>query len=212
MAWGSGLRPAPSAPQTPENARRQQSTRPLAHNQHRRSLLDDGARRRHTPARPTNDSHTPALAGQWTHTVIPVSLVGYYPACGRSTWRRPSAIRLGTRMPEGCIPALGMGVDRRAFWPFLVRLRGLGSGNNATPPALPLSCQLPLWDDTTPVNVVMTAPKPTKTSPADADELAHSPPMPVAGGQRGCQLIFGRRTQHVRLARALSTRCAEIWL
>lgn len=158
MAWGSGLWPAPSAPQTPENARRQQSTRPLAHNQHRRSLLDDGARRRHTHARPTNDSHTPALAGQWTHTGIPVSLVGYYPTCGRSTWRRPSAIRLGRRVREGCIPALGMGVDRRAFWPFLVRLRGLGSGNNATPPALPLSFQLPLWDDTTPVNVVMTAP------------------------------------------------------
>lgn len=102
--------------------------------------FDDGARRRHT--RPTNDSHTP-----WTqsHTraqpAIPVSLVGYYPTCGRSTWRRPSVVRLGSRMREGCIPALGMGVDRRAFWPFLVRLRGLagwGSGNNATPPALPL--------------------------------------------------------------------------
>lgn len=140
MAWGSGLWNLASSqrPPSPENTRRR---RPLAHNQHHRSLSTT-ARVDATHARPTNDSHTP-----WTqsHTraqpAIPVSLVGYYPTCGRSAWRRPGVVRLGSRMREGCIPALGMGVDRRAFWPFLVRLRGLagwGSGNNATPPALPL--------------------------------------------------------------------------
>lgn len=137
---------------------------------------------------------------------------------------RPSVLRLGRRMREGCIPALGMGVDRRAFLTFLVRLRGWARENNATPPAFPcasIAFQLPLSDYTTPHQRRHGSTQSAKTSSAgttpsaqlttDADELAHSPPMPVTGRQRGCQLILAVVRQ-VRLARALPTRCAEIWI
>ncbi|KAK0749333.1 hypothetical protein B0T18DRAFT_103016 [Schizothecium vesticola] len=205
MAWGLWPAGQLPAPQSPENTRR----RPLAHNQHHRSLR---RRRASTPRAP--DQRQPHRLPSEPLREIPVSLVGYYPTCGRSTWRRPSAVRLGRRMREGCIPALGMGVDRRAFSTFLVRLRGLWAREimpRCQRSTVPLCFPASSFGRYKARQRRHGGTKSTKTPSAqltpDADELAHSPPMPVTGRQRGCQSILAAVRQ-VRLAGALPTRCA----
>jgi len=58
-------------------------------------------------------------------------------------------------MREGCIPALGMGDDRRAFSSFWSKLV---SGNIPRRGRPSVTIQLPLWADSAPVDVVMAAP------------------------------------------------------
>jgi hypothetical protein len=180
LVWpgGSGQQASSQRPKSPESTRR----RPLAHNQHHRSLRRRRASTPHTRARPT--TATPAaLSAPARDTGFPRRILSDLRAINV---RRPSVVRLGRRMREGCIPALGMGVDRRAFSTFLVRLRALGSGsgNNATPPAFPLSLsQLPLSDEHNARRRRHGGTKSTKTSShcrPDPHQVRSSPPTQMS--------------------------------